>query len=421
MVRPSQLDLLTAGVAEPDLDALTERYAGFERTLRTSRAGDARRAVFDEWDAVRRELSTWSRVTQLRFDRDTTDAQAAAARERRDELDPKLIALDDRLKRSFVDEGADLRTALGAQAFHLWENDLAAFAPAIEADLVAEAKLEAAYAACVAAIQIPYRGETYNLAGLAPFGTDPDRAVRHEVAALRWRALGEAGPELDRIYDELVHLRDRIARTLGYRDFVELGYRRMQRIGYGPADVAGWRETIRTQVTPFVAALAERARRLHGVDRLALWDERLILGPEPAVALGDGSWLMERAGEAFAALHPELGAFAAMMQRDGLTDLMTRAGKAGGGHCTFLAVPAVPFVFTNFSGDRSDVPTLVHELGHAFQVYSSRGVPAFDYVWPTHEGAEIHSMALEFLTWGEMERFSAPAPAPTGRCTSPSA
>jgi len=81
---------LTAGIADPDIDALTARYAGFERTLRTSRAGDARRAVFDEWDGVRRELSTWSHVTKLRFDRDTGDAAAAAARERRDELEPKL-------------------------------------------------------------------------------------------------------------------------------------------------------------------------------------------------------------------------------------------------------------------------------------------------------------------------------------------
>ncbi len=405
MVQPSQLDVLTAGLSDPDLDALGERYAGFEQTLRSSRASDAQRAVFDEWDGVRRELSTWANLVGLRFDRNTGDPEAAAARARRDELEPKLIALDDGLKRRFLDEGADLRTTLGGQAFALWENDRAAFAPEIEADLVAESKLEAAYAACVAAIRVTYRGQEYNLAGMAPFGSDPDRAVRHEAAALRWQALGEAGAELDRIYDELVHVRDRIARTLGYRDFVELGYRRMQRIGYGPAEVAGWRDTIRNEVTPFVATLVERARRLHGVDRFAVWDERLLMGPEPAVSLGDGTWLMERACEAFAALHPELGTFAEMMQRDGLTDLMTRAGKAGGGHCTFLAAPAVPFIFTNFTGDRSDVPTLVHELGHAFQVYSSRGVPALDYVWPTHEGAEIHSMGLEFLSWPQMERF----------------
>ncbi len=354
---------------------------------------------------MRRDLSTWSGLTQLRFERDTNDPTARAARERRDELEPKLIALDDRLKRSFVDDGADLQSSLGAQAFRLWENDLAAFAPAIEDDLVTESKLESDYAACVAAIRVTYRGETYNLSAMAPFGSDPDRSVRHEAAALRWQALGAAGAELDRIYDELVHVRDRIARTLGYRNFVELGYKRMQRIGYGPNEVAGWRETIRTQVTPVVAALAERAARLHGTDRIALWDERLILGPEPRVTLGDGTWLMDRARESFAAMHPELGTFAAMMQRDGLTDLMTRSGKAGGGRCAFFATPAVPFIFTNFSGDRSDVSTLVHELGHAFQCYSSREQPAYDYVWPTHEGAEIHSMGLEFLSWGEMERF----------------
>ena len=47
----------------------------------------------------------------------------------------------------------------------------------------------------------------------------------------------------------------------------------------------------------------------------------------------------------------------------------------------------------------------MHELGHAFQVYSSRDLPAIDYIWPTHEGAEIHSMGLEFLANGQMERF----------------
>jgi M3 family oligoendopeptidase len=396
---------LSAAISDPNLGALTSRYAGFERTLRTSHARDARRAVFDEWDGVRRELSTWAHLVQLRFDRDTTNPEARAARERRDELEPKLIALDHRLKERFVADGGELRPVLGDQAFRLWENDLAAFAPAIEDDLVAESTLEAAYAACVAAIRVTYRGETYNLAGMAPFGSDPNRDVRHETAALRWAALGERGAELDRIYDELVHVRARIARTLGYRNFVELGYRRMQRIGYGSEEVARWRETIRTHVTPFVAALAERAARLHGTDRIAVWDERLILGPEPAVALGDGTWMLDRARETFGAMHPELGAFAEMMQRDGLTDLMTRAGKAGGGHCTFLATPAVPFIFANLSGDRSDVATLVHEFGHAFQVYSSRMQPAYDYVWPTHEGAEIHSMGLEFLAWGEMERF----------------
>jgi M3 family oligoendopeptidase len=47
----------------------------------------------------------------------------------------------------------------------------------------------------------------------------------------------------------------------------------------------------------------------------------------------------------------------------------------------------------------------MHELGHAFQSFSCRGLPVFDYLEPTYEAAEVHSMGLEFLAWPLMERF----------------
>lgn len=47
----------------------------------------------------------------------------------------------------------------------------------------------------------------------------------------------------------------------------------------------------------------------------------------------------------------------------------------------------------------------VHEMGHAFQIWRSRHLPVFDYLWPTLESCEIHSMSLEFLTRWQMEKF----------------
>jgi len=35
----------------------------------------------------------------------------------------------------------------------------------------------------------------------------------------------------------------------------------------------------------------------------------------------------------------------------------------------------------------------MHELGHAFQGYSSRNKPVIDYLTPTMEAAEVHSMS----------------------------
>jgi M3 family oligoendopeptidase len=157
-------------------------------------------------------------------------------------------------------------------------------------------------------------------------------------------------------------------------------------------------------VVPLANAIAQRAAKRHGVAQLAVWDEQLLASAPAPRPLGNAPWIMERTIETFADLDPRLGDFARMMDTNELTDLVARAGKAGGGYCTTVA-NGVPFVFTNFNGTKSDIVVLMHELGHAFQAYSSRDKSVIDYLVPTMESAEIHSMSLEYLSWPFMERF----------------
>jgi M3 family oligoendopeptidase len=88
-----------------------------------------------------------------------------------------------------------------------------------------------------------------------------------------------------------------------------------------------------------------------------------------------------------------------------LMDLETRAGKAGGGYCSWLPKYKAPFIFSNFNGTSGDVDVLTHEAGHAFQGHMSKDFTVPEYVWPTMEAAEIHSMSMEFITWPWMDRF----------------
>jgi M3 family oligoendopeptidase len=162
---------------------------------------------------------------------------------------------------------------------------------------------------------------------------------------------------------------------------------------------------VATEVVPLANAIAQRAARRHGIAQLAVWDEQLLAKAPAPRPLGDARWIMERTIETFADLDPRLGDFARMMDGNELTDLVTRAGKAGGGYCTKLATYGVPFIFTNFNGTKGDITVLMHELGHAFQGYSSRDKAVIDYLSPTMEAAEVHSMSLEYLTWPFMERF----------------
>jgi M3 family oligoendopeptidase len=51
------------------------------------------------------------------------------------------------------------------------------------------------------------------------------------------------------------------------------------------------------------------------------------------------------------------------------------------------------------------VDVLTHEAGHAFQCYESRGFEVEEYIFPTMEACEIHSMSMEQLTYPWMNLF----------------
>jgi len=115
--------------------------------------------------------------------------------------------------------------------------------------------------------------------------------------------------------------------------------------------------------------------------------------------------MIDRATEMFDEMGHGLGSFFAEMKARGAMDLKSRKGKAGGGFCEYLHELEFPFIFANFNGTRGDVDVFTHEIGHAFQGHQSRSQPMSETVWFLTEACEIHSMALEFLTWPHMDKF----------------
>jgi M3 family oligoendopeptidase len=388
-------------VATPDKAGLAAEYKALDRLLDAGDLPGALRA----WDAARRGFETWSALVGLKFAQNTTDAAAKAAREYADALSPEAADLETAFKRRLLalPDRAGLERDAGAHAVRLWETDVTVFDPAIKPDLEEESRLCARYTEILASASLSIGGQTVNLAGLAPFAEDPDRAVRHEAETVRWSFFARHGAELDQIYDDLVRLRHGMARKLGFETYTPLGYRRMRRVDYGPDDVARYRQQVVTHVVPLVARLLEQRRAAFGWDKLRFWDEALIdpLGnPKPA---GGHDFLVARAREMFDGMDARLGEFFREMETGGFLDLRNRPGKSGGGFCTSFPTVGMPFIFANFTGTHHDIGVFTHEMGHAFQNHRSRGQPNVDYLWPTMEAAEIHSMSLEFLTWPFME------------------
>jgi oligoendopeptidase F len=138
------------------------------------------------------------------------------------------------------------------------------------------------------------------------------------------------------------------------------------------------------------------------VEQLKFWDDIVHDPAGNPAPHGEHDWMVERATQMFDQMDDKLGSFFRLMVESKLTDLKNRDGKAGGGFCTSFPSYGLPFIFANFNGTLHDVAVFTHEMGHAYQCYESRNQPLLDYLWPTNESCEIHSMGLEFLTWPHM-------------------
>jgi len=394
-------------VDRPEYANVAAEFGKIDAAWAAASSADDCRQVIHDWDTLERRLSTWVNLVDLRFNQETSNADYKQARQYSDELKPRLTDLSVRMKRKLIDTPyrAELEAAFGPQAFALWEADVLAFDPKIEADLVKESKLEAEFTDLLASAKLQYRGDTYNFAGLAKFHVDGDRQVRYESNAVKWQWFADNVQQFDRIYDEQVRLRTDMAKKLGYENFVGLAYKRMKRVDYDQADVERFRAAVREDVVPLATELRRRQAEKLGVDRVMFWDEGIFDPQGNPKPQGDHDWMIERATEMFDEMGGGLGEFFRLMDQCHLMDLKNRDGKAGGGFCTDFPSFGLPFIFANFNGTKGDVEVFTHEIGHAFQSYCSREQPLVDYLFPTYESCEIHSMGLEFLTWPQMGKF----------------
>jgi M3 family oligoendopeptidase len=362
--------------------------------------------VLEEVDDASREYASYVSIASLNFSRNINDEAAKSEKDYYDSIGPDIQEVYNKLDQA-VDASrfkADLSEKWGATFLEKIEMELKTFDPKIMDMLRKETDLRNEYTKLTAGAKIEFDGKSYNLAGLGPFHTHEDRDLRKRSYAARFQWFEDNADEFDELYDKLVKLRHQIATTLGYKNFVELGYLRMGRSDYGPDEVANFRKQIVDHVVPIVTQLLEQKKAILGLDHLYFYDGINFKEGDPKPK-GTPEELVAGAQEMYHELSPETGEFFDIMVNEELMDLVNREGKRPGGFCTSFPKYDRPYIFSNFNGTDHDITVLTHEAGHAFQSYSSRNQPLVSYLWPTMEAAEIHSMSMEFFTWPWMERF----------------
>ena len=211
--------------------------------------------------------------------------------------------------------------------------------------------------------------------------------------------------QLDTIYDKLVKNRTAQARAMGYENYLELGYYRMNRNCYGKDEVEAFRQQIKEYFVPFAENLHDRRRQRLGLEKLSYIDEQVYFKDGNPAPTGTPEEIMAAGQKMYRELSPETAEFFDFMMENQLFDVLGRKTKKAGGYMTYLPLYHAPFIFANFNGTSGDVDVITHECGHAFQGYLAAQDPIREHADIGMETAEIHSMSMEFFTEKWMNLF----------------
>lgn len=371
-----------------------------ERLTCASSAEEAEK-IFMESEAISTEVQTMMSLCYIRSTIDTTDEFYAAEQEYNDELTPLLTEKSQEFSKALCASPfrRELEKKWGTLLFTNAELSMKGFAPELVPLLQEENALTSQYQKLYASAKIDFDGKVLTVAQLAPYKQSADRAVRKAAYEAEGSFFDANREQFDEIYDKLVKNRTAQAKKLGYENYLELGYIRLNRNCYGPADVARFRRQVVESMVPVVAEIKKAQAKRIGIADMKFYDDNFFYPDGNATPQGTPEELLAAGEKMYTEMSPETAEFAKLLFGNELFDVLAKPGKAPGGYCTSLPAYKAPFIFSNFNGTAGDVDVLTHEAGHAFADYvAARTIPILDLRSPTMEGCETHSMSMEFFT-----------------------
>ena len=379
----------------------------FDNLKNAETPDDAVKSFFDMQDLNEKSFSM-SSISYIRHSIDTNDEFYDKENDYYDEVSPYFSEIGIEFNKELFNSRhrEALEERLGSLMFENIELALKTFKPEIIPDLQEENKLVSEYGKLLASAQIEFDGKVLSRSELGAYKIDTDRDVRKNAYIADAGFLNANKAQLDEIFDKLVKVRTKIAHTLGFENFVELGYCRMTRNSYNIHDIERFRNQVKEILVPVTSVLKEQQKKRLGLeDDFKLYDDGVLFKDGNAKPYGTPEEIMENGRKMYEELSSETSEFMNFMLDNELFDVLSRKGKMGGGYCAYIGIYKSPFIFANFNGTSGDIDVLTHEAGHAFAAYYSRDAEIASYRSPTAESCEIHSMAMEFFTWAWMDKF----------------
>ncbi|MBQ0014258.1 MAG: M3 family oligoendopeptidase [Oscillospiraceae bacterium] len=396
----------------PNVEELKVQIKGLVDEFKAASTFEEADAVRARYDELFDHYETLATLCYIRHSVNTKDEYYDKEQQWNDEQMPIIqeysqmfteALLESKFRPQFEDKYGDL-------LFVNAEMEKRTFKPEIIADLQAENKLVTDYEKLLASAQIDFEGKKMTISELLPYKQDADDKLRLDAWTAEGNFYMENKAELDRLYDDLVKVRDKMGKALGHSNYIPLGYDRMTRNSYTKDDVDRFRKAVVKYIVPLADKIyRDQAKRIGKDYPMNYADAALMFRDGMAKPQGTADDILAHGKKFYHELSPETTEFIDFMYDNDLLDVLSKDGKAVGGYCTEIPDYQAEFIFANFNGTADDVETVTHEAGHAFAGYvAAREIDFKAYRNPTMESCEIHSMSMEFFAWKWAEGFFGP-------------
>ena len=266
------------------------------------------------------------------------------------------------------------------------------------------------YGAISAKMSIEVDGKKMTMQKAALLLKSTDRAKREEIYnKISSRRLQDE-KVLDDLFDELISLRQKIAKNADFDNYRDYMFAAMGRFDYTPKDCFNFHDAIAKEIVPIINSFEQKRKNKLGNESYKPWDTAVdVDGLPPLKPFDGGTELTDLSIECFNRLRPYFGECLSTMKAMKHLDLESKNGKAPGGFMYPLYEIGVPFIYMNAVGSQRDLVTMVHEGGHAVHSFLSRDLSLTEFKSTPSEVAELASMAMELLSMDHWDVFYADA------------
>lgn len=253
----------------PDVEKYASRMRDLFKSFREASEVEKQISLWEEVNALRKEVSTMHTLVSIRNSINSNDEFYEKERDFWISVTGELSQLEDEFRKIILESKfrEELSEKFGSLVFAMFEQANKTFSPDIIEELVLENKLTEEVDKLRANAKVIFRGQEYTLSHMVKFTTSTDADERYEAIKTVTKFYEDNSSEFDRLYDELVKTRTKMAKKLGYENYVRLAYDRLGRLDYSPQEVATYREQIRKHIVPLATKLINRQAKRNGKEK----------------------------------------------------------------------------------------------------------------------------------------------------------